>query len=38
MAMAKIFVTQIKRGAITLDDVSAAWRKEVEKLLESEVV
>ena len=33
MAMAKIFVTQIKRGAITIEDVPAAWRKEVEVLL-----
>lgn len=31
--MAKIFVTQIKRGAITLEDVPEKWRKEVEVLL-----
>lgn len=31
--MAKVFVTQIKRGAITLEDVPSAWRKEVEVLL-----
>lgn len=31
--MAKIFVTQIKRGAITLNDVPPKWRKDVEVLL-----
>lgn len=31
--MAKVFVTQIKRGAITLKDVPSAWRKKVEVLL-----
>lgn len=31
--MVKVFVTQIKRGAITLGDVPEKWRKEVEGLL-----
>lgn len=31
--MAKVFVTQIKRGAITLKNVPPAWREEVEVLL-----
>ena len=31
--MTKVFVTQIKRGTITLEDVPAAWRREVEVLL-----
>lgn len=31
--MAKIYATQIQRGAITLKDVPAKWRKEVEVLL-----
>lgn len=31
--MAKIFATQIKRGAITLNDVPAKWRAVVQKLL-----
>lgn len=31
--MAKIYVTQIKRGVITLDKVPARWRTETEKLL-----
>lgn len=31
--MAKIFVTQIKRGTITLKDVPKQWRKSVEVLL-----
>ena len=31
--MAKIFITQIKRGTIKLDDVPPKWRKEVEVLL-----
>lgn len=31
--MVKIFVVQIKKGSITLDDVPAKWRKEVEALL-----
>lgn len=36
--MAKIFVRQIKRGAITIDDVPEKWRAQGEKLLaESEV-
>ena len=31
--MAKIFATQIKRGAITLNDVPAKWRAAVEVLI-----
>lgn len=31
--MVKVFVTQIKRGAITLEDVPSVWRKKVEVLL-----
>lgn len=31
--MAKIFYKQIKRGAITIDDVPEKWRAEVEDLL-----
>lgn len=31
--MAKIFVKQIKRGAITIDDVPEKWRAQVAKLL-----
>lgn len=31
--MAKIFVTQIRRGMIKLDNVPKQWRKAVEVLL-----
>ncbi len=31
--MAKIFAKQIRQGKITLDDVPAKWRQEVEALL-----
>ena len=31
--MAKIYATQIKRGAITIDDVPKQWRSAVEVLL-----
>ena len=31
--MAKVFVTQIKLGAITIDDVPKQWRSAVEVLL-----
>lgn len=34
--MAKIYVRQIKRGAITIEDVPEKWKADVEKLLESE--
>lgn len=34
--MAKIYIRQIKRGAITIEDVPEKWRGDVEKLLESE--
>lgn len=30
--MAKIFVKQIKRGAITIDDVPEKWRAWVEQM------
>ncbi len=29
--MAKIFVKQIKRGAITIDEVPEKWRAQVEQ-------
>lgn len=32
--MAKIYYRQILAGKITIDDVPARWREEVEKLLE----
>lgn len=32
--MAKIYATQIKRGAITLNDVPPKWREDVEVLLD----
>ena len=31
--MAKIYAEQIKKGAITIEDVTAKWRKETETLL-----
>ncbi len=31
--MAKIYAAQIKKGAITIEDVPAKWRKETETLL-----
>lgn len=31
--MAKIYARWIKNGKITIDDVPARWRDEVEKLL-----
>ena len=31
--MAKVFVTQIKRGTITIEDVPQKWRSAVEVLL-----
>lgn len=31
--MAKIYARQIKRGAISIEDVPEMWRGEVEKLL-----
>ena len=31
--MAKVFVTQIKLGAITIEDVPHKWRSAVEVLL-----
>lgn len=34
--MAKIYATQIKRGAITIEDVPQKWRKEVEALINAE--
>ena len=36
--MAKIFAKQIKRGAITIDDVPEKWRAQVAQMIaESEV-
>ena len=32
--MVKIYVNQIKRNAIILEDVPSKWRNEVEKMLE----
>lgn len=34
--MAKIYVRRIKAGLMTIDDVPARWREQVEKLLEDE--
>ena len=34
--MAKIFAKQILRGAITIEDVPARWRAQVEKILAEE--
>ncbi len=31
--MAKIYAAQIKKGAITIENVPKQWRKEVEVLL-----
>lgn len=31
--MAKIYAAQIKKGAITLEDVPVKWRVEVSRLL-----
>ena len=31
--MAKIFAKQIRQGKITIDDVPAKWRAEVEAML-----
>ena len=31
--MAKIFAKQIRQGKITIEDVPAKWRQEVEALL-----
>ncbi len=31
--MAKIYVIRIKSGKMTIEDVPARWRKEVEELL-----
>lgn len=31
--MAKIFVKQIKRGAVTIDDVPEKWRAQVEQMM-----
>ena len=31
--MAKIYVRKIKAGLMTIDDVPARWREEVERLL-----
>lgn len=31
--MAKIFVRQIKRGAITIDDVPEKWCAQVEQII-----
>lgn len=31
--MAKIYVRKIKAGQMTIDDVPARWREEVERLL-----
>ena len=31
--MAKVYANLIKKGLKTIDDVSARWRSEVEKLL-----
>lgn len=34
--MAKIYLRQIKRGNITIDDVPAKYRAQVQKLLDEE--
>ena len=34
--MAKIYVRRIKAGLMSLDDVPARWREQVERLLEEE--
>ncbi len=34
--MAKVYANQIKLGTITLEQVPARWREEVEKLLGKE--
>lgn len=34
--MAKIFVRQIKRGAVTIDDVPEKWRAQVEQMMAEE--
>lgn len=35
--MAKIFAIQIKRGAITIEDVPQKWRYAVEVLLNDDI-
>ncbi len=32
--MVKIYVSRIKAGKMTIDEVPTRWRKDVEKLLE----
>lgn len=32
--MAKLYVSMIQRGAVTIDKVPERWRKEVEALLD----
>lgn len=34
--MAKIYVRRIRAGMMTIDDVPARWREQVEQLLEEE--
>ena len=34
--MAKFYVTQIKLGKITIDEVPERWRKATEQLMEKE--
>lgn len=34
--MAKIYVRRIRAGLMTIDDVPARWREQVEQLMEEE--